>query len=208
MQGGTLTQRLTSLKRPFSEKECIAIMKQILSALSFCHSRVFAHRDIKCENIMFVGPELNSPCKLIDFGFASRFAPQKGFNELLGSPLYMPPQIITGNAYNEKCDIWSLGIVLHYILTGKFPYKATNFKDLQAEISQARFTNDSFKDIKGFSDIGKSFLSKMLTFGEKERPSAQQLLSDSWIATDIQQVEMTEADKNELYSNMMKTKAF
>jgi len=79
---------------------------------------------------------------------------------------------------------------------------------LQAEISQARFTNDSFKDIKGFSDIGKSFLSKMLTFGEKERPSAQQLLSDSWIATDIQQVEMTEADKNELYSNMMKTKAF
>jgi len=85
----------------------------------------------------------------------------------------------------------SLGIVLYYLLTGKFPYKAINFQDLQLEISKSRFTIESFKEIKGFSEVGKSFLLKMLAFGDNERASASQLLSHPWITSEIPVIDMS-----------------
>jgi len=64
--------------------------------------------------------------KITDFGFASYFDPKEGLNEVLGSPLYMAPEIIDGQSYNSKVDIWSIGVIAYILLSGRPPFKGKN----------------------------------------------------------------------------------
>ena len=60
--------------------------------------------------------------KVIDFGTAIAFNPEKGMNKMLGTPYYMAPEIFTSSRYDEKCDVWSLGVILYILLTGSPPF--------------------------------------------------------------------------------------
>ena len=70
---------------------------------------------MKPENVLIEGEGL---VKVIDFGTAMSFNPEKGMNNILGTPYYMAPEIFNQSSYNEKCDIWSLGVILFCMLTG------------------------------------------------------------------------------------------
>jgi serine/threonine protein kinase len=95
------------------------------------------YRDIKAENILMESKDLgNLRVKLTDFGFATFFNPIRGKTEVLGSPLYMAPEIIENKKpYNEKVDIWSLGVVTYILLSGRPPFKGPGrdeiFKSIQ-----------------------------------------------------------------------------
>lgn len=88
------------------------------------HQKGIAHRDIKPENVLLESKDVNNlTCKITDFGFSKFFDPRDGgLSEMLGSPLYMAPEIIKKVPYNEKVDIWSLGIMTYILLSGKPPY--------------------------------------------------------------------------------------
>lgn len=82
------------------------------------------HRDIKAENILFSEQSLSSEPKLIDFGFSNKFDAihrRKRLKTFIGTPLYMPPEVIEGE-YDEKCDVWSLGVLLYSLLCGQPPF--------------------------------------------------------------------------------------
>ena len=207
LEGGQLLDRISILKRPYNEDETKVIMKHILYALSYMHKMGYAHRDIKLENIMYENKD-NYSCKIIDFGFTTKFAPGTGFNEILGSPLYMSPQVILGQSYTYKCDIWSTGIILYFLWFGKFPYKSRGLEELKVEISNAHFTIASLNDLKGISEIGKSFLLRLLSYYEKDRPTATSLLEDPWIISEVVSPRLNDNDQNEIYSNMMQMKAY
>jgi len=64
--------------------------------------------------------------KLTDFGFSTQFDPNLGLDFALGSLIYEAPEIINQMQYNEKVDIWSLGVMTCMLLTGRFPYKYKN----------------------------------------------------------------------------------
>jgi serine/threonine protein kinase len=64
--------------------------------------------------------------KISDFGFSCYFDPKLGLDTNLGSALYMAPEIIKGKNYNEKVDIWSIGIITYMLLIGKNPYPGKN----------------------------------------------------------------------------------
>ena len=71
--------------------------------------------------------EIDTPdsyLKLIDFGLSSIIDQNKRFREILGSPMYMAPEVIKHTPYNEKCDIWSAGIILYTMLCGKLPFSS------------------------------------------------------------------------------------
>ena len=99
-------------------------MRDLLSAVSYIHYNDLIHRDIKLENIRFLKLAVIDHIKLLDFGsacFHKRNSETRHY-ELSGSPYYCSPEMLSGMGYDEKTDVWSCGIIFHYLLTGSFPY--------------------------------------------------------------------------------------
>ena len=76
----------------------------------------------------------NVSVKVTDFGFATFFDPKKGAKEVLGSPLYMAPEIIKHQTYTEKVDIWSLGVITFILLSGCPPFKGRSKQQMEKSI--------------------------------------------------------------------------
>jgi serine/threonine protein kinase len=142
---------------------------QIIHALYFLHERGVAHRDIKLDNILL---DEENNLRLADFGF-SRYSDGSSLMETpCGSPYYAAPEILCGKSYDgTKSDIWSAGVVLYILATGKVPWTATNRKHLYQQISHAQFTVPPYLDV----DISITITS-CLKPNPANRPSAYELL--------------------------------
>lgn len=96
------------------------------------HSQLIVHRDLKLENILVSD---RGRVKIIDFGFGIRTPTDVNLKIFCGTSAYMSPEIVRKSEYNGfKADIWSLGVVLYVLLTGKFPFKAKTEKELFTRI--------------------------------------------------------------------------
>ena len=81
-------------------------------------------RDIKPENILLEASDLNNlNIKITDFGFACFFDPTEGLKDVLGSPLYMAPEIIKEKKYDQRVDVWSCGVIAYILLSGRPPFR-------------------------------------------------------------------------------------
>lgn len=129
-EGGDLFSYIKQ-NRVFSEKKAVEFMKQILSAVYYMHKNGICHRDLKPENMLY-DTESNS-LKLIDFGTAAYFTKADSLKALVGSPYYVAPEVIKGS-YNEKCDIWSCGVIMYIILCGTPPFNGQNEKEIMEKI--------------------------------------------------------------------------
>lgn len=102
-------------------------MVKIISAIAYIHEQGIIHRDIKPENIMFTDRDIRSEPKLIDFGLSVKYD-AFSYNKLkagVGTPVYLAPEVIEGT-YSEKCDVWSLGVLLFSMLVGYPPFYGKN----------------------------------------------------------------------------------
>ena len=125
-EGGELFDRLLKV-HSFSEANAAGIIEQVLLGLNYLHKRGMAHRDLKPENVLLLSADMNNiSVKLADFGFTTNFEPDIGLALGCGSLLYMAPEIITAKVYNEKVDIWSVGVITFMLLTGKNPFPGAN----------------------------------------------------------------------------------
>merc|ERR1712050_50063 len=93
----------------------------MLSAVAYCHYNLIAHRDIKPENFLFSNPDPRAPLKLIDFGLSKQFVKHVPMHSMVGTLNYSAPEVLMGKGYNEKCDVWSLGVVAFLCTTGFLP---------------------------------------------------------------------------------------
>ena len=103
LEGGELYDMILRMQK-FSEKDAAKILHQILLGLNYMHKRNIIHRDIKPENILLESKDINSGVvvKITDFGFAKCYDPYnfEGFDDVLGSPLYMAPEIVNKMKYD------------------------------------------------------------------------------------------------------------
>ncbi|OHS94412.1 Aurora kinase C [Tritrichomonas foetus] len=115
----------------------VEVASQIISALSFCHAKNIAHRDIKASNILF---DLYGRAKLSDFGL-SLHAPNKMLqNSFCGSLVYTAPEVIMRKPNNPfYTDIWSLGVLFCVMLTGKSPWTAKDQDTMLQQIMRAEY---------------------------------------------------------------------
>ncbi|KAG8515416.1 Testis-specific serine/threonine-protein kinase 5 [Galemys pyrenaicus] len=104
------------------EEEARVLFWQLVSAVAHCHSSGVVHRDLKCENILL---DDRGFLKLTDFGFASRVRLKSSLlSTFCGSVAYTAPEILMNRKYNgEQADLWSLGVILYTMVTGKLPFK-------------------------------------------------------------------------------------
>jgi calcium-dependent protein kinase len=172
-------------------------MEQIISAVAYCHAKGICHRDLKPQNILFCDETPNSLLKIVDFGISKIYDPSlaslKGDNVKnkkmtthVGTKYFLSPEVIKGN-YTEKCDIWSLGIILYYLLSGYLPFIGENDNQVIQNILACKFTfpNSEWKNI---SESAKSLISSMLC-PEKKRISAKEAYNSKWLKIKLKKKE-------------------
>ena len=134
VEGETLANRLA--RAPLSTAEAVNYADQVLAALSYAHKQNIIHRDIKPANMMLT-PE--GVVKLMDFGIArsSTNGSLTSTGTTLGSLNYMPPEQVRGEAADARSDIYSFGVSLYEMLTGKLPFRGdSQYSLMTAHLNQ------------------------------------------------------------------------
>ena len=163
----------------YSEKEAAEIILQVMSAVEYCHNNGICHRDLKPENLLYLkkGDEKDNPLKVIDFGLSRDLNIKKILSSKVGTAYYVSPEILAGK-YNEKCDIWSSGVILYVLLSGDPPFNGPSDGAIYSKIKKMKFNFPPSKWSK-ISEEAKDLLSHMLA-PEKERYNASQVLAHPW----------------------------
>jgi len=181
-RGGDLFHLLTTHpKHGVTEAYAAKTVAQMLSAVSFLHSRHICHRDLKLENwVLESGKDVWSPLKLIDFGLSTHFTPGHRLSRVVGSSYYVAPEVLK-KSYTEACDLWSLGVIVYMLLSGAPPFYGKNDEAIKASIVQGEYTfpHELFRDV---SDDAMSFVSTLLSYNIEHRYTGEQALTHPWLS--------------------------
>ncbi|MCQ2815690.1 MAG: protein kinase [archaeon] len=157
-----------------NEKTARMIFFQLIRALNFIHSMKIVHRDIKLDNILI---DLNNNIKICDFGVGERIEEGKFFINQCGTPAYIAPEIIKNNGYlGPPVDLWSAGVVLYAMLSGKVPFKAHNLEQLNELILKG-----NYKPIKDISQEASDLIKGLLEINPKKRFTIYDVLKHPWM---------------------------
>jgi calcium-dependent protein kinase len=197
--GGHLGNLLARQPRKYlDETWAKQLALQLLSAVAHIHSRGIAHRDIKLQNIL-VDQNTNdraAQLKLIDFGYGSRFVGALPMRTKCGTPYTTAPEVIR-ECYDERCDVWSCGVVLYIMLCGRRPFEALNCSGTLADAGKAAMITNilagryhfNHKAWQTVSKQGLNFVKGLLHPDYKQRMHSHEALENPWlIDTAIQNV--------------------
>jgi calcium-dependent protein kinase len=180
--GGELFERLAMNAKNhklFTEKDAAKIMKQILEAVNYLHFHGVCHRDLKPENILLSSMDEYSQLKLIDFGLSKVLKTiDSNIKGEVGTLYYMAPEVFLGN-YNEKCDVWSCGVILYIILSGNPPFFDTNNEKLKEKICNIEYNFD-LPIFSKISEDAKDLLRQIFVPYES-RPTISDILNSTWV---------------------------
>jgi serine/threonine protein kinase len=176
---GSVSDVLRRLPGGLTENEISIIVREVLLGLKYLHDDKKIHRDVKAGNILIARDF--SP-KLADFGISCQLQNTLARrNTQIGSPYWMAPEVIKGIAYNNKADIWSLGITCIEMCEGQPPYYHIPPTRAMFVISTKPPTGISDNMVDQLSKDFSAFVVKLLTVDASSRPSAQNLLLDEFM---------------------------
>ncbi|CAI0402314.1 unnamed protein product [Linum tenue] len=179
--GGELFDRI--IKRGhYTEMKASEITRTICGVIETCHSLGVMHRDLKPENFLFIDENEDSPLKAIDFGLSMFFKPGQVFNDVVGSPYYVAPEVLR-KKYGPEADVWSAGVMVYILLSGVPPFWAETEDEIFQEVlhGELDFTSDPWPHI---SDSAKEIVRKMLVRDPKKRITAHEVLCHPWVRVD------------------------
>eukprot|EP01096_Ripella_sp_DP13-Kostka_P018394 TRINITY_DN997_c0_g1_i1.p1 TRINITY_DN997_c0_g1~~TRINITY_DN997_c0_g1_i1.p1 ORF type:complete len:939 (-),score=386.70 TRINITY_DN997_c0_g1_i1:123-2939(-) len=174
MEGGTLQDAVTRTK--LEETHIAYVTKEILRGLRYLHEKGYAHRDLKSANIML---SIFGDVKLIDFGLCVDVRTGPLIN-MVGSPFWIPPEMIQRKAHGCPADIWSLAILCLEMANQRPPNRRSALK---AMFLVGSGITPWFEDDSKWSPAFKSFLRRMLVIDPSQRADSEELLKDPWMAT-------------------------
>ncbi|XP_071982652.1 testis-specific serine/threonine-protein kinase 6 [Engystomops pustulosus] len=162
----------------FSDEKARSLFKQITKAIKYLHEQHVAHRDLKCENILITS---DNNVKLTDFSFGITFPHgSKLCTTYCGSAAYASPEVLQSIPYDpRKYDIWSLGVILYIMVTGKKPFDDSNLKALpKIQKEGVNFPKSVEVETKC-----KCLIEEMLQYNPKDRPDIFTLIRHVWLLT-------------------------
>lgn len=183
MTGGELFDRIVE-KDHFSEKEACDIIRPVCDAIVYCHNCSVVHRDLKPENLLFATRDPGSIIKINDFGLAKSQETNKMMITQCGTPSYVAPEIIQGEGYDEKIDVWSIGVIIYIMLCGYPPFYDEDNEKLFDIILQGKVSFPS-PDWDGISEMAKDLIKKCLTTDPKRRITPAEIVKHPWVVGDV-----------------------
>ena len=175
------------IKNKYSERQLAVLFYQVFSGLWYLHENKILHRDIKLENIMIDGKEKDKNTgeelfwvKIIDFGTAKLFEKNKKEKDVVGSSYYIAPEVLK-QSYNEKCDTWSVGVILYMTLVGRAPFDGKDDEEIIYKINSIDYNKNEPRLVKHSNEV-RDLVSKLLEKDTEKRYSAKEALNHPWFA--------------------------
>ena len=177
--GDMLDLTLSQPEGKLSERESKFYVSQICNALDYLHRNDVAHCDLKPENILIQKMENTfHKIKICDFGYA-RIIGESGFrNSVVGTPMYLAPEVSNNEPYNRSLDLWSTGVIIYVILSGMFPFNGAESIPLKLARYDYMYPPENWKHI---STLAVDLISKLLVIDSKDRLTANQCLNHPWL---------------------------
>ena len=208
--GGELFKKITKVKK-FKESVAANIMRQLLSVVECCHQKGIIHRDLKPENILIESEEQEKleyfNIKVIDFGTGEVLQNGKKCVAKIGTPYYIAPEIISDKPYDSKCDLWSCGVILYFLLTGTQPFAGQSDTEVFNNIKNKPITF-SKREWKNISENAKDLILKLLERNPLKRYSARKALDHPWIVSNMKKGALEQINKNDINNVLNNIKNF
>ncbi|KAM0749587.1 Pkinase-domain-containing protein [Meredithblackwellia eburnea MCA 4105] len=171
--GGELFDYLVR-KGKLGADEALHYFQQIISGVDYCHRYNICHRDLKPENLLL---DNDKNIKIADFGMAALEKTGKLLETSCGSPHYASPEIVSGFTYHgSSSDIWSCGIILFALLTGRLPFDDENIRELLAKVKKGRFTMP-----EELPAAAQDLIRKMLDVDPERRIKMADIQAHPWV---------------------------
>jgi len=184
--GGELFDRLD--EQPdyhYTEAQCARLVKQMLCSVRYLHSKGIIHRDLKLENFLFSSTSQDSELKMIDFGLSKHFKFGEVHHEAVGTPYTVAPEVIRGS-YDERCDIWAIGVITFLLLSGDPPFGGCGGPEplmtVRSNILRGSFSFAPEDIWSNVSCEAREFIKSLLKTNPQSRPTAKEAQKHNWLS--------------------------
>ena len=168
-----------------NEQQLSVIFYQVFSGLKYLHENNILHRDLKPENILISKKEKDLLdgeeyfwIQIIDFGTAKIFEDDKNENSIVGSAYYIAPEVLNKD-YNEKCDTWSVGVILYMFLVGRPPFNGSNNEEIVNSVKTKEYDENNPKFLSRSPEV-RDLIKNLLQKDATKRLSAKEALNHEW----------------------------
>ncbi|EAX99403.1 CAMK family protein kinase [Trichomonas vaginalis G3] len=167
-------------------------ISDIVNAVKACHDRKIAHCDIKCSNFLI---DSYGRMKLGDFGMSTICSSRNHCNiGMKGTLNYISPEILESDEYDPiKSDIWSIGVTIFYVATGKYPFFGSDEHGLRQNIIECNYAKDMIRDPEL-----RDLISKCLQVKPESRCSIEELIHHPYFSTPHPGITKTLSQKNNI----------
>jgi len=182
LSGGDLGGYLTKVNYKVSEQRAAQIMFQLASGLGYLHQYGVVHRDLKPENIMLTEASEKGIIKIMDFGLSKIMGPLEKVADGFGTLSFVAPEVLIRQPYNKMIDIWSLGVILYFMLSATLPFDDENDNE-EVIAKMTVFVEVQFppKNWSKRSNLAIDLISHCLIKDPEKRISIDGILSHEWI---------------------------
>nr|XP_060637551.1 serine/threonine-protein kinase 17A [Anolis sagrei ordinatus] len=182
--GEIFDQCVAEREDAFKEKDVRRLMRQILEGVSFLHRNNVVHLDLKPQNILLTSESPLGDIRLVDFGLSRVMKNSEELREIMGTPEYVAPEILSYDPISTATDMWSIGVLAYVMLTGVSPFLGSDKQETFLNISQMNV--NYAEDFDLISESAVDFIKSLLVKKPEERATADECLLHAWLAqTDV-----------------------